>query len=210
MTDHTGVDYSIVIPVYFNAGELTGTFEAIKQEVLCRQRRRGEIIFVDDGSGDGSLEELLSLRDQNPKQVTVIKLTRNFGQVNALLAGFSHARGRCVVAMSADGQDPPGLINDMLTAFFEEKYEIVACAREGRDESAYRILTSKVFYGLMRKLSFPTMPPGGFDFLCLGRRALAALLRNREAHSFIQGQILWTPIRRERLTAAGLCRDQLV
>jgi glycosyltransferase involved in cell wall biosynthesis len=193
--DVGSVDYSIVIPVYFNAGELSETFEAINRAVLCRQTLRGEIIFVDDGSGDGSLEELLCLRSKDPQRIKVIKLTRNFGQVNALFAGFSHAQGRCVVAISADGQDPPALINQMLKAIFEENYEIVACAREGRDESAYRVVTSKIFYWLMRKLSFPSMPPGGFDFLCLGRRAVNALLRNRESHSFIQGQILWTGFR---------------
>ena len=151
-----------------------------------------EVIFVDDGSGDGSLDELLRLREKDPQIVKVIKLTRNFGQIHALLAGFSYARGECVVAMSADGQDPAVLINEMLRAYFEEQYEIVVCARQGRDESWYRVLTSRLFYALIRKLSFPNMPPGGFDFVLLGRRALDVLLKNQEAHPFFQGQILWT------------------
>jgi dolichol-phosphate mannosyltransferase len=93
--------------------------------------------------------------------------------------------------MSADGQEPPEMINDMLKAFFEESYEVVICAREGRDESPYRIITSALFFYLMRKLTFANMPSGGFDFWLLGRRALSAVLRNTDALSF-QGTILWT------------------
>jgi glycosyltransferase involved in cell wall biosynthesis len=187
------VDYSIVIPVYFNEGALEGTMTSIKKDVIAHNPGLDcEVIFVDDGSEDGSLAELMGLHKQDPHTVKIIKLTRNFGQANALLAGFSYARGKCVIAMSADGQDPAGLINEMLKAHMEEGFEIVACARQGRDESYYRILTSKLFYAIMRKLSFPNMPVGGFDFVLLGRRALAALLRNQEAHPFFQGQLLWT------------------
>lgn len=192
-TADTKLDYSIVIPVYFNEGALTVTMESIKNNLIDHNPSlRCEIIFVDDGSGDGSFDELLRLHEKDPQIVKVIKLTRNFGQANALTAGFSHAKGKCVIAMSADGQDPAILINEMLKAHFEEQFEIVACTREGRDESSYRVLTSKLFYSLIKKLSFPNMPLGGFDFVLLGRRALAVLLRNQEAHSFFQGQILWT------------------
>jgi dolichol-phosphate mannosyltransferase len=94
--------------VYFNQGSLEATLAGIRQEVIERTPElRGEVIFVDDGSGDNSLTELLELQRAHPGLVRVIKLTRNFGQVSALYAGFSHARGRCVVFLSADGQDPP-------------------------------------------------------------------------------------------------------
>ena len=207
------IDYSIVIPVYFNEGSLTGTMESIKTEVIARNPSlRCEVVFVDDGSGDGSLAELLRLRENDPQTVKVIKLTRNFGQVNALLAGFSYARGKCVVAMSADGQDPAALIHEMLKGHFEERYEIVACARQGRDESYYRVWTSRVAYALIRRLSFPNMPRGGFDFVLLGRRALDVFLRNQEAHLYLQGHILWTGFRtkfieyRRRKRTAGESR----
>jgi dolichol-phosphate mannosyltransferase len=121
----------------------------------------------------------------------VIKLTRNFGQVNALWCGLSHARGRFVAAMSADGQDPADLVNQMLRAHVEEAYDVVICARQERDESTYRVATSRVFYWLMRKLSFPEMPAGGFDVVSMSRRALDVFLSVRESHAFFQGQILW-------------------
>jgi dolichol-phosphate mannosyltransferase len=147
---------------------------------------------VDDGSGDGSFTELQALQTENPSLVRIVKLTRNFGQVSALLAGYSVAKGQCVVSISADGQDPPRLINQMLEGFFGEGYEIVVCARREREESLYRRATSALFYWLIRKLSFPKMPQGGFDLILMGRRSLEVFLRNRDANMFLQGQVLWT------------------
>src|SRR5205085_4721937 len=132
------------------------------------------------GSRDGSLEELRKIQKEFPAIVTIIKLTRNFGQAGAMLAGYARARGRCAISISADGQDPPEMINEMLKGFFKENYEIVVCARAGRDESWYRIITSRLFYYLMRKLTFPNMPKGGFDFWLISRRAMAVLLRNTD------------------------------
>ena len=185
-------DYSIVIPVYYNQGSLFSTIDSIFKEVVQQNRELTcEIIFIDDGSGDGSFEELLKIHAQYPDVVKVIKFTRNFGQVNAWIAGFSYAKGRCVVAISADGQDPPGLINQMLHAYFQEDYEVVVCTRERRDEALYRVITSKIFYSLIKKLVFPAMPAGGFDYFLLGRRALTTFLRNVDKHPFFQGEILW-------------------
>lgn len=186
-------DYSCVLPVYFNEGEVTNTFNAIKSLVIdANPDYSAEVIFVDDGSGDGSFDELVRLKSENPGLVKIVKLTRNFGQVSALMAGFSQARGRCVVAMSADGQDPAELINDMLRGHFDEHYELVICHRQERDESYSRKLTSEIFYSLVRRLSFSNMPVGGFDYFLVGRKALQVLLRNSESHPFLQGQILWT------------------
>jgi len=189
-------DYSIIIPVYFNEGCLVNAMRSLKSEVIDRNPDlAGEIIYVDDGSGDGSLNELISIRDAYPGLVTVVKLTRNFGQANAILAGYSRVKGKCVITMSADGQDPPGLINDMLDGYFREGYEVVICSRKGRDESAYRIVTSRIFYSLIKKLVFPDMPKGGFDFVLMGERALRVFLRNTDTHPFFQGQILWMGFR---------------
>jgi len=185
-------DYSCIIPVYFNEGVLTKTFNELKERVIdANPGYTVEIVFVDDGSGDGSLNELLRLREQNPGLVKIVKFTRNFGQVNALMAGFAQARGRCVVAMSADGQDPVELITEMIKGHFREHYEVVICHRDERDESFFRKFTSQVFYSLVRRLSFANMPEGGFDYFLLGRRAVEVLLRNAESHAFLQGQILW-------------------
>lgn len=207
------MDYSIVIPVYYNEGSLKPLIASLTTQVVERNRRyRGELIFVDDGSGDRSLEELRDVQKSSSIPVTIVKLTRNFGQASALLAGYALAKGNCVISMSADGQDPPELINEMLQAFFEEGYDVVVCAREGRDESKYRILSSRLFYFLMRKLAFNHMARGGFDFWLLSRRAQETVLRNRDALPFFQGHILWTGFRtkvipyRRRKRLAGKSR----
>jgi len=206
------IDYSIVIPVYYNEGCLIPLMRSLTTAVLeANPNYSGEIIFVDDGSGDSSLQELRSIQVEFPATVTIIKLTRNFGQSGALLAGYDHAKGDCVITMSADGQEPSEMINEMLKAFFEENYEIVICARTGRDESTYRKVTSHLFYYLMRKLAFKNMPQGGFDFWLMGRRALEAFSRNSDAHSFLPARVLWMGFRtkflsyrrRERLTGVS-------
>lgn len=186
-------DYSIVIPVYFNEGSLFSVFESIDSEVFAKNPTlTHEIVFVDDGSGDQSYSRLLELRRKHPSVVRVIKLTRNFGQPSARLAGLAFARGRCVISTAADEQNPVSLMNDMLRAHFDERFEIVIAVRRQRDESWYRTITSKIFYSMMRRLSFRNMPVEGFDYVLLGRRVLDVILRNQEAHSFFQGQILWT------------------
>jgi dolichol-phosphate mannosyltransferase len=192
MSSSPRIDCSIVIPVYYNEGLLAATLGRIREKVIVSNpARRFEVVFVDDGSGDGSLRELLELREKNPELVKVVKLSRNFGQVPAIRCGYENSVGACVVAMSADGQDPSELINEMLKCHFDEHFEIVIAARQGRDESAYRVWTSALFYRAMQKLCFPNMPPGGFDFTLMGRRALQVFLSQREARSFYQGQILW-------------------
>jgi glycosyltransferase involved in cell wall biosynthesis len=184
-------DVSVVIPVYFNQENLPTTVATLLADVVGVNPQLGfELIFVDDGSGDGSLDVLLDLQRRHPGLLRVIKLTRNFGQVSASWCGYRHARGKYIVSMSADGQDPARLINEMLRAH-EEGYDVVACAREERNESIYRTATSRVFYWLMRKLSFPDMPEGGFDFVSMSRRALNVFLANCESHPFFQGQVLW-------------------
>lgn len=206
------VDYSIVIPVYYNEGCLLPLIRSLTEAVLqANPERVGEIIFVDDGSGDGSFKELRHIQKEFPGLVTILKLTRNFGQGSALLAGYTHAKGKCVISMSADGQEPPEMINEMLRAFFSENYEVVICTRTGRDESLYRKVSSHVYYYLLKKLAFRNMPRGGFDFYLLGRRALDALLRNTDANPSFPGQILWMGFRtkmlpyhrRERLSGAS-------
>jgi len=189
-----------VVPVYFNEGSLRTTLEALKSAVFARHADKAfEVIFVDDGSGDNSYAELVALQRENAGLVTVVKLTRNFGQVSAIVAGMSHARGECTVTLSADGQDPPELINGMLAAYTVEGFQIVVASRAGREESPFRVLTSRLFYTLMRRLAFPQMPVGGFDFVLMGPKAKQAFMENLEAHMFLQGQILWTGFPFKRL-----------
>ncbi|HHO75729.1 MAG TPA: glycosyltransferase [Deltaproteobacteria bacterium] len=193
MTQDSVVDYSIIIPVYCNQGTLKNTYEKLSDEVVSRHTTKSyEIIFIDDGSYDSSFEELLEIRSLDPENVKLIKFTRNFGQVAAIMAGYNHARGKCIVNISADLQDPPALINQMLNHFFNEHKDIVVCYRESRDEGFVRTMTSKIFYRIMKKLSFSNMPLGGFDFVLISSNVKDVILHSQEANPFWQGQILWS------------------
>jgi len=199
--------YSIVIPVYYNEGCLIPLMRSLAKEVFdANTNYNGEVIFVDDGSGDGSLQELRSIQTEFPAIVTVIKLARNFGQAGALLAGYSYAKGDCVITMSADGQEPAEKVSEMLKVFFEENYEIVICARAIREESLYRRITSRAYFYLMRKLAFKNMPEGGFDFWLMSRRAMNVFSRNLDAHPSAQGQVLWMGFRTKVLSCTRRAR----
>ncbi len=189
--DSRELDFSIVAPVYFNEGSLRDLYEELNREVFqTLPNLTGEIVFIDDGSGDGSYDVLTELQAAHPDRIRVIKLSRNFGQVNAIWCGLTHARGRATAIISADGQDPAKYVRIMLLENLNSGKEIVICTREDRDESAWRKLMSGCFYWLMQKLCFPNMPVGGFDLFVLGKTARATLLRNYQSHGFLQGQIL--------------------
>jgi glycosyltransferase involved in cell wall biosynthesis len=184
--------YSIVIPVFNNQGSLSILFDLIMEKVIKQfTDSTFEVIMIDDGSSDNSLNELLELKSKFPNYIKIIKFTRNFGQLAAIMAGYNNSTGKCVINISADLQDPPELISEMIKYFEKDKYEIVICTRINRDEGFIRKSTSKLFYNLIRKLSFRDMPLGGFDYVLLSERAKRIVLESKEANPFWQGQILW-------------------
>lgn len=188
----TGIDISVVIPVYFNEGSIRKTFEEINRKVILKNPSLAtEVIFVDDGSQDNSWSEIISVKSDFDAIVKAVKLTRNFGQVSAILAGYTHARGKMIINVSADMQDPVELMNEMIQGHLDEGYEIVACTREQREDGIFRNITSKIFYSLMKKMSFANMPEGGFDYVLISRKILEIILKNHDANPFWQGQILW-------------------
>jgi len=184
------VDFSVIIPVYFNEGSLAYVENELRAKVLTRtDGLKGEIIFVDDGSLDGSFDKLRSLKAKHPTDIRVYKLSRNFGQVNAIWCGFNNSHGASIF-MSADGQEPVEVVNQMLDAHFNRGKEVVIARRESRDESAWRKMTSAIVYWLMKKLSNKDMPTGGFDFCLLGNKARTALISNWQPHTFMQARVL--------------------
>jgi len=187
------MDVSLVIPVYFNEGSIRKTFVQISEVLKSNNYVKNyEIIFIDDGSEDSSLDEILKLKAEFPNEnIKVIKFTRNFGQVAAIRAGYSFSNGKIIINISADLQDPPALINRMIEAHLNEKYEVVICTREAREESYFRRKTSSIFYKLIKYLSFKNMPEGGFDFVLISDKVKNAILSNSEANPFWQGQILY-------------------
>lgn len=187
------VKCSIIVPVFCNYGSLKKTYEAIVINVIEQMSNTDfEFIFIDDGSLDDSFQELLELSKTATYSVKILKFSRNFGQVPAIYAGYAKATGDVIVNISADLQDPPELIIQMIDAYRNDNFDIVICAREARDEGIFRRLTSAVFYALIQKLSFKNMPQGGFDYVLISRKVKNILLSNKDTNPFWQGQILWT------------------
>lgn len=158
---------------------------------MCRSELAGyqrEFVFVDDGSDDGSLNELFAIRARDA-DVRIVSFTRNFGQMSAILAGLKTATGDLVLHLSADLQDPVELIPQLVRQF-EGGNEVVVAYREARQDRLTSRLTSRVFYGIIR-LSFPTIPPGGFDYVLMARRVVDAFNQIEVRNRFFQGDVLW-------------------
>lgn len=159
------VDVSIIIPVYFNMESLEILFERIYLNVIkVDPKRIFEVIFIDDGSKDQSLNVLIKLKKTYPENIIIIKFTRNFGQVSAITAGLRQAKGLFIISIDADLQDSPELMNEMINAHFDENYEIAVAKREERKESLYRRVGSSIWYKILRKLTFPEFPKNGFNY----------------------------------------------
>lgn len=184
---------SVVVAVYHNEGAISKTHERM-QAVFSKDlpHHDYELIFVDDGSKDGSLREILELRKKDPR-VKAITFTRNFGQVAAILAGFKEATGDAVINISADLQDPAELIPQMVEKW-EGGSEIVVCYRTDRSDSLFARLSSRMAYGVLR-LTLPQIPPGGFDVVLMNRTAIDAFNAIDVRHRFFQGDLLWAGYR---------------
>ena len=184
---------SFVVAVYHNEGAISKTHENI-QSIFARELSESdyEIVFVDDGSKDGSLAEILKLKEQDPR-IKAITFTRNFGQMAAMLAGFREATGDAVINISADLQDPVDLIPQMVEKW-QGGSEIVICHRTDRADTLFAKLVSRLAYGVLR-MSVPQIPPGGFDFVLMDRRVMDAFNAIDVRHRFFQGDLLWTGYR---------------
>lgn len=184
---------SIVIAVYHNEGAITKTYEKISSVFASGLPKCNfEIIFVDDGSKDGSLNEILALRERDSR-VKALTFTRNFGQMAAMLAGFKEATGDAIINISADLQEPFELIPEMV-AKWQGGSETVICYRTGRSDTFAARLFSRLAYWVLR-LSLPQIPPGGFDFVLMDRKVLDQFNAIDVRHRFFQGDLLWTGFR---------------
>jgi polyisoprenyl-phosphate glycosyltransferase len=173
------VDVSIIVPVYFNGESLNTLFDRIKKNVIEKNHNRTfEIIFIDDGSKDKSLEVLLSLKRTYPEYIKIIKFTRNFGQGPAITAGLRTAKGNFTISIDADLQDPPELMNEMIDAHYAEGFEIAVGIRQERKESLYRRAGSSLWYKILRKLTFPEFPEKGFNYFGMSKKVKDMVLED--------------------------------
>jgi len=186
---------SVVCPAY-EEEEVLPRFHAELTAVLDRlaDQYTIEILYVDDGSRDRTLEVLRRTAAADPR-VRYLSLSRNFGHQAALTAGLEHASGDVVITLDSDLQHPPALIPVLLEKW-KEGHDVVLTLREDDPRlSLTKRLTSRVFYRLMAMVSDTELRAAAADFRLMSRRAVDALVRLRETHRFLRGMVSWVGFR---------------
>ncbi|WP_047984679.1 glycosyltransferase family 2 protein [Ornithinibacillus californiensis] len=179
---------SIIVPCYNEQENLT-SFYSETQKYIKNLPIVTEIVFIDDGSLDGTLSILKKLANQY-NDVKYISFSRNFGKEAAILAGFQYATGDAVILMDADLQHPPSVIPTMWK-YFEEGYDQVIAKRNRKKEKIARRLLTNIFYKFANKLVDVTFTDGIGDFRLISRRALNAYLETNERNRFSKGLFSW-------------------
>ena len=158
----------------------------------------GRVLYVDDGSRDGTWDVLQQLAASDPR-VALLRLARNFGKEPALTAGLDHVDTDAAIVLDADGQDPPELV-PAFVAKWREGFDVVYGTRSRRDgESWFKRFTAAAFYRVMNRLSNIPVPPDTGDFRLVSRRVLDALRQTRERQRFMKGLFAWVGFRQVAL-----------
>lgn len=181
---------SIVVPVYQNEQNLDKTIPCLLGLQQQLKKYELEVILVDDGSTDASLEIIARFARENPAVVKGVKLTRNFGQQAAIAAGVEAARGNCVVIISADLQEPFQLIPEMIT-HWEKGSKFVIGERVFRSEGLLHRNFSSIYWWLIRRFAFSDFPRMGFDFCLIDRDVAAFVNQSAEKNTSIFTLLFW-------------------
>lgn len=179
---------SLVIPMYYEEEVAKECYERVRRILEGLEKYNYEIIFVNDGSKDRTLEILEEIAAEDEK-VKVISFSRNFGHQAAVTAGLKEVTGDAIVIIDADLQDPPELIPDMLK-YWEEGNEVIYGKRKTRKgESAFKLLTAKMFYKTLNSLSDVEIPKDTGDFRLVDRKVVDVINAMPEHNKFLRG--LW-------------------
>ena len=183
---------SIIVPCYNEQEVFAETYKRLTQtfEQVDKSKYHYELIFVNDGSKDNTLEQIHQVTLQD-NRVKGINFSRNFGHQIAITAGLDNCKGDAAVVIDADLQDPPSVILEMIKKW-EEGYDVIfGKRRERAGESAFKLITAKWFYRFINKLSDVDMPLDTGDFRLMDRNALNQFLSMRETYRFVRGMVAW-------------------
>lgn len=183
---------SVVVPCY-NEEENVRDFydELFKNAAFFHEKEiEVELIYIDDGSGDGTVQEVRKLREQDTR-VHLVSFSRNFGKEAAIYAGLKKAQGELVVLMDADLQDPPALLPEMYS-YIEQGYDSVATRRVTRKgEPPVRSFFARMFYRIMNRISRTEIVDGARDYRLMTRQVVDAILSMSEYNRFTKGIFGW-------------------
>ena len=196
--DSKPISYSIVIPVFNEEAVLPVLLRRLDL-LLARLHGPAEAIFVDDGSNNSGPIVLQALAKRDPR-FRYIGLSRNFGHQVAITAGMDAAQGEAVVVMDADLQDPPEVVEQLITKW-KEGYDVVYARRLSRaGESRFKRATAHLFYRMLGSMSSVGIPADVGDFRLIDRKVLDALRQMPEQDRFVRGMIAWLGFRQTEVT----------
>ena len=180
---------SLVIPIWNEATVIPELYRRVC-DVMTRANESWELICVNDGSSDDSLQLLLTLHEQDPR-LKVLDFSSNFGHQIAITAGADFAEGDAVIVMDSDLQDPPEVILSLIEQW-RAGYEVVYAVRAKREgETPFKLFTAKFFYRLLHSITDVEIPVDTGDFRLMDRRVVLAMRQLREKHRFMRGLSSW-------------------
>ena len=185
------IDISVVVPCYNEQGALPFYYDKMKEVMALLPELSFEIIIVDDGSTDGTLETAKQLAKSDDR-IRYISFSRNFGKEAAMYAGLKNASGKYTAIMDADLQDPPEMLPEMYRVITEEGYDAVGTRRVTRKgEPPVRSFFARKFYKIMSRISKANMVDGARDYRLMNRKYVDALLSLGEYNRFSKGLFGW-------------------
>src|SRR6201991_1248885 len=201
---------SIVVPAYNEAAGLAALHTRLGElakKLMARYGLASEVVYVDDGSSDTTLDIARGLA-ADALDVQVVSLSRNFGKEAALMAGLDHARRGAVLFMDGDGQHPPALVEQLVSHWVDGGYDVVYTAKANRhNESFLRRLSVHGFYALINWGARQKIPEDAGDFRLLSPRAAAALRQLPERNRFFKGLSNWIGFRQIRVDYDPAARE---
>jgi glycosyltransferase involved in cell wall biosynthesis len=181
--------YTIIAPIYNEIENIQVLHQRVS-EVMDSTGEPWEFVMVDDGSSDGSTEAIMDLKAKDDKIVPVI-FARNFGHQIAVTAGLDHSRGKAVVIIDADLQDPPEVILDLISKW-KEGYEVVYAVRSKREgETWFKLFTAAAFYRTIQRITDVNIPRDTGDFRLLDHKVVQVMNSMREKRRFLRGMSVW-------------------
>lgn len=178
---------SYIFPIYNEVENIDLLYKTMSKLLATRKEFNYELIFINDGSKDASLEKLVKLQEKDPR-VTVIDFSRNFGHQIAVTAGLDIAKGSAVIIMDSDMQDPPRVSFELIDRWIEG-YEVVYAQRRTRKDTFFKKFTADMFYRTLQKLADIDIPRNTGDFRLVDRKVVDEIKKFKEHNRFLRGMV---------------------